>query len=66
MACKVDLSTYKGVLIEFKEFLDEESYIKTAWTVIWLLNFNIVSIGVAFFAYYFYFAFSFDLFNIYN
>ncbi|MBE5743035.1 MAG: hypothetical protein E7360_06970 [Clostridiales bacterium] len=56
----------KGFLIDFKVFLAENSYIKKAWTVIWLFNFNIISIGVAVFAYYFYFALSFDLFNIYK
>jgi hypothetical protein len=63
---KVVYQPIKGFLIEFKEFLDEESYMKKSWTVIWLFNFNVISMGVAFFAYYFYFALSFDLFNIYK
>ena len=36
------------------------------WALIWLLNFNIITIAVEALAYYFYFVMSFDLLNIYQ
>lgn len=39
---------------------------KTLWFCIWLLNFNAFTIAIEFFAFYFYFMASFDIFNIYT
>ena len=36
------------------------------WALIWLLNFNIITIAIELLAYYFYFVMSFDLLNIYQ
>lgn len=56
----------KGFLVGFKAFLRDNPYIKKSWYFIWILNFNFASIVVAFLAFYFYFAISFDVLNIYK
>ena len=56
----------KGFFLGFRDFLNQNKYIKKSWTVIWLFNLNIISVIVAFFAFYFYFAFSFDFASIYR
>ena len=55
----------KKFVLDYKQFLDENSRWKIAWLWIWLGNLNFLSILVAFFAYYFYFAISFDIVSLY-
>ena len=49
----------------FKAFLSEHGWIWKCWVIIWVCNLNFATIGVEFFAYYFYFVISFDFANIY-
>lgn len=49
----------------YTEFLKERRKIILLWNVIWALNFNLVSVAVAFFAYYFYFVVSFRIGGIF-
>lgn len=43
---------------------DNSGYVKT-WVVLWLLHFNVISIVIAFFAFYFYFSASWEFGRIY-
>lgn len=49
----------------FGEFLRENDKYYKAWLVIWLLHFNLLSIFIAFIAYYLYFACSWDIVSLY-
>ncbi len=49
----------------FLSFLNYSNY-KRLWIFIWCLNFNIITICIEAFAYYFYFISSFDILNIYK
>ena len=57
---KVFLPVYR-LIHGFIEFIKPKKYIWITWIAIWLLNLNLVSIVVAFLAFYFYFAISFDI-----
>ena len=61
---KIYLPVKKWIL-EFMQFLNENSYYKTIWLWIWAYNFNFITIFVEFIAYYFYFVSSFDLVSLY-
>ena len=50
----------------FADFCRENDKYCRAWLVLWLMHFNVVSIGVSFFAYYLYFAVSWDLPSLYT
>ena len=65
---KLSAVTYqpaKKFICNYFLFLRARSWIYVLWLVLWALNFNLVSIAVAFFAYYFYFAVSFDILGLY-
>ena len=51
-------------LLGGRDFLLEHSFWLKIWAGIWLLNFNIISLIVDFFAWYFYFVASFDVVHI--
>lgn len=53
---------------DFVFFLKEEDNKKywQLWLTLWLLYFNLISIAIAFFAYYIYFAVSYDVIGIYT
>ena len=55
----------KAFVLGFVAFLRERALLWKAWVLLWALNFNIVSIVVGFFAFYFYFAVSCDIGNIF-
>ena len=61
---KIYLPVKKWIL-EFMQFLNENSYYKTIWLWIWAFNFNFITIFVEFIAYYLYFVSSFDLVSLY-
>lgn len=66
---KVSAVLYKPVkrfICGYIEFLRKHSGILTLWCVMWILHLNLASIIIAFFAYYFYFAVSFDVGSIYT
>ena len=56
----------KRFICGYIEFLRKHSGILTLWCVMWILHLNFASIIIAFFAYYFYFAVSFDVGSIYT
>lgn len=56
----------KRFICGYIEFLRKHSGILTLWCVMWILHLNLASIIIAFFAYYFYFAVSFDVGSIYT
>ena len=65
---KLSAVTYqpaKKFICGYIEFLKKHSWIYILLLVLWALNFNLVSIAVAFFAYYFYFAVSFNILGLY-
>ena len=66
---KISAVTYqptKRIVCGYIEFLREHSWIWISWLVMWTFHLNIASIVIAFFAYYFYFAVSFDFVGIYT
>ena len=56
----------KRYISGFVGFLSEYRLILFAWLLIWLCNLNLLSIVIAFIAYYFYFAISFNVASIYT
>ena len=56
----------KRVILTYNEFLQENKKILDLWTVIWLMNLNIMSIIVAFVSYYLYFSVSCDVLGLYG
>ena len=61
-------NTYQPIKRFAQEFISHVKGTKwvTAWVTIWALNFNLVSIFVAFLAFYLYFAVSFDVLSLYR
>lgn len=55
----------KKTILSFIDFLREHGGIRIFWIVLWVFHLNFASIVVAFFAFYFYFALTFDAVNIY-
>lgn len=56
----------KDFLKQYFEFVKEHKRLWISWIVLWVFNFNIASIIISFFAYYFYFAVSFDFGSLYT
>lgn len=50
----------------FVHFVRENKLYYQTWLFIWSLYFNVISIGIAFFAFYFYFVATFDLISLYT
>lgn len=57
---KVLLPVYR-LICGLVEFIKPKKYVWITWIAVWLLNLNLVSIVMAFLAFYFYFAISFDI-----
>ena len=55
----------KQFIREYIEFIQEHRWIWISWVTALVFHFNLASIIVAFFAYYFYFAISFDVATLY-
>lgn len=51
---------------QYAAFVKEHNFIWIIWLVIWVFNLNFATIIIEFFAYYFYFAVSFDFGSIYT
>ena len=51
---------------DFFVFVRENKMYYQTWFFLWLLYFNVISIGISFLAFYFYFVVSFDLISIYT
>ena len=56
----------KRFIQEYVAFIRRNGWIIVCWVILWLLNFNLATIVVEFFAYYFYFAVEFDFGTIYT
>lgn len=56
----------KRTIVGYVRFLAENKRIWVTWLVLWLVNFNLITIGAEFFAYYFYFAVSYDFSGLYT
>lgn len=55
----------KDKIIQIVNYLFEGRFFKSFWILIWLFSFNIATVIVEFFAFYFYFVISLDLANIF-
>lgn len=56
--------TVKNFIADLVSYFWQRKYYQISFLFIWLLNFNILTIAFEFLAWYFYFAFSFDIPNI--
>lgn len=56
----------KRFIVGYIEFIRSHSWIWICWLILWGLNFNLGTVAVEFFAYYFYFAVEFDFDTIYT
>ena len=56
----------KRFVRQYAAFVKEHNFIWIIWLVIWIFNLNFATIIIEFFAYYFYFAVSFDFGSIYT
>ena len=66
---KISAITYqptKRFICGYIDFLREHNWIWISWLIMWAFHLNIASIVIEFFAYYFYFAVSFDFVGIYT
>lgn len=62
---KITYQPIKRFFRQYLEFVREHRPIWIGWAVLWAFNLNFVSIIIAFLAFYFYFAVSFDFVGIY-
>ncbi len=62
---KVTYQPIKRFICGYIEFVKSNEIIWKLWVLIWVLNLNLATILIAFFAYYFYFTISFDLSTLY-
>lgn len=56
----------KRFIFDYIEFIRMHGWIWICWIILWGLNFNLATIVVEFFAYYFYFAVEFDFGTVYT
>lgn len=56
---------FKTWVRSFVDFMKEHSWHFKAWLFIWAYNFNLITIVLEFFAFYFYFVITFDMKNLY-
>lgn len=59
------LEPIKSYIKQYREFLASNRYFCWTWLVIWAMNLNIMSIFISAIAFYFYFAVSMDVANLY-
>lgn len=65
MAAKYTYQPVKRFIREYTAFLKAHPIIFKCWSALWLAHLNFISIILEFFAYYFYFAVSFDVPSLY-
>lgn len=63
---KVIYHPIKRLILAYLMFLKEHSWVWKLWVTLWVIQLNLASIIVAFFAFYFYFVVSFDILSIYT
>lgn len=56
----------KRFIVGYIDFIRSHGWIWVCWVILWALNFNLGTVAVEFFAYYFYFAVEFDFASIYT
>ena len=64
-AAKFTYQPIKRLIVGYIAFIKSHTIILKIWAIIWLFNLNCVGIAAEFFAYYFYFAVSFELPSLY-
>ena len=64
-AAKFTYQPIKRLIVGYVVFIKSHAIILKIWAIIWLFNLNCVGILAEFFAYYFYFALSFDVPSLY-
>ena len=64
-AAKFTYQPIKRLIVGYIAFIKSHTIILKIWAIIWLFNLNCVGIAAEFFAYYFYFAVSFDMPSLY-
>lgn len=64
-ASRVTYQPVKRFVAGYIAIIKENSWIWICWVILWALNFNLATIVVEFFAYYFFFAVEFDFATIY-
>ena len=64
-AAKFTYQPIKRLIVDYTAFIKSHTIILKIWAIIWLFNLNCVGIAAEFFAYYFYFAASFDICSLY-
>lgn len=65
-ATRYTIEPLKRFARQYAAFVKEHNFIWIIWLVIWVFNLNFATIIIEFFAYYFYFAVSFDFGSIYT
>ncbi len=63
---KITYQPIKRFIVGYVEFIRSHSWIWICWIIMWVLNFNLATIIVEFFAYYFFFAVEFDFGTVYT
>ncbi len=63
---KITYQPIKRFIFGYVEFIRSHSWIWICWIIMWVLNFNLATIIVEFFAYYFFFAVEFDFGTVYT
>lgn len=69
IARRISDKTYKPAknwIVDFVAFVKDNKAYYILWAVIWAYNFNLFTIVIEFFAFYFYFAVSWDMVHIYR
>ena len=66
MVTRYTTEPLKRFVRQYATFVKEHNFIWIIWLVIWVFNLNFATIIIEFFAYYFYFAMSFDFGSIYT
>ena len=56
----------RKIIVNYINFIRERRYIWVTWLIIWIFHLNLATIVIEFFAYYFFFAISFNVGSIYT
>lgn len=63
---RVAYQPLKSFVRGYAAFICAHKWILVCWLILWAANFNLATIGVEFFAYYFYFAITYDFSSLYT
>lgn len=62
---RITYQPLKSFVMGYVAFICAHKWILVCWLVLWMANFNLATIAVEFFAYYFYFAITYDFSTLY-